>query len=171
MVKKDHTVFFDGLVLQIPFCKKYPCTADRQVEVRQYRDGHLEIGYRGSIVARFSWDSYCMCSECSGETGKCKGPGTARPSPESRAADVFSTVKKCGVPIEPLTTYAQAMNRYAFLMVALVLSLEPLYLLWFSGSELRISNSCESTSTTPATHFLLDNNKIVKYSYVHIMHM
>lgn len=54
MVKKDHTVSFDGLVLQIPFCKKYPCIADRQVDVRQYRDGHLEIGYRGSIVARFS---------------------------------------------------------------------------------------------------------------------
>ena len=54
MVKKDHTVSFDGLVLQIPFCKKYPCIADRQVDIRQYRDGHLEIGYRGSIVARFS---------------------------------------------------------------------------------------------------------------------
>jgi len=54
MVKKDHTVSFDGLVLQIPFCKKYPCIADRQVDVRQYRDGHLEIVYRGSIVALFS---------------------------------------------------------------------------------------------------------------------
>jgi hypothetical protein len=54
MVKKDHTVSFGGLVLQIPFCKKYPCIADRQVEVRQYRDGQLEITYRGSIVAVFS---------------------------------------------------------------------------------------------------------------------
>jgi len=54
MVKKDHTVSFDGFVLQIPFCRKYPCIADRQVDVRQYRDGDLEIGYRGSIVARFS---------------------------------------------------------------------------------------------------------------------
>ena len=54
MVKKDHTLSFDGLVLQIPFCRKYPCIADRQVDVRQYRDGHLEISYRGSIVARFS---------------------------------------------------------------------------------------------------------------------
>jgi hypothetical protein len=33
------------------------------------------------------------------------------------AVDVFSTVKKYGFPIEPLTDYAQAMNRYAFLMV------------------------------------------------------
>jgi transposase len=54
MVKKDHTISFDGLVLQIPFCKKYPCIADRQVDVRQYREGHIEIAYRGTIVACFS---------------------------------------------------------------------------------------------------------------------
>jgi hypothetical protein len=33
------------------------------------------------------------------------------------AVDVYSTVKKYGFPIEPLTNYGQAMNRYAFLMV------------------------------------------------------
>ena len=33
------------------------------------------------------------------------------------AMDVFSTVKKIGYPIEPLTDYTLAMNRYAFLMV------------------------------------------------------
>jgi transposase len=54
VVKKDHTVSFDGLVLQIPFCKKYPCIADRQVDVMQYRDGHVEIVYRDYVVARFS---------------------------------------------------------------------------------------------------------------------
>jgi len=62
-------------------------------------------------------DSCSLCSECSGERGKCKVPRTARPSPESMAIDVFSTVKKYGFSIEPLTNYAQAMNRYAFLMV------------------------------------------------------
>jgi hypothetical protein len=41
-------------VLQIPFCKKYPCIADRQVDVMQYRDGHVEIVYRDYLVARFS---------------------------------------------------------------------------------------------------------------------
>lgn len=54
VVKKDHTVSFEGLVLQIPFCKRYPCIADRQVLVRQYRDGHIEIAYRDYVVARFS---------------------------------------------------------------------------------------------------------------------
>jgi transposase len=54
MVKKDHTVSFGGLVLQIPFSKKYPCISDRQVDVRQYRDGHIEIVYRECVVALFS---------------------------------------------------------------------------------------------------------------------
>jgi transposase len=54
MVKKDHTISFDGLLLQIPFCKRYPCMADRQVDVRQYRDGHIEIVYRDYVVATFS---------------------------------------------------------------------------------------------------------------------
>jgi len=54
MVKKDHTISFEGLVLQIPFCKKYPSMADGQVDVRQYRDGHLEIFYRDDVVAQFS---------------------------------------------------------------------------------------------------------------------
>ncbi|MCJ7593707.1 MAG: ISNCY family transposase [Desulfobacterales bacterium] len=53
-VKKDHTVSFEGLVLQIPFSKKYPCMADGRVDVRQYRDGHIEIVYRDCVVARFS---------------------------------------------------------------------------------------------------------------------
>jgi transposase len=54
VVKKDHTVSFEGLVLQIPPCKTYPCMADRKVDVREYRDGHIEIVYRDTVVARFS---------------------------------------------------------------------------------------------------------------------
>ena len=54
LVKKDHTVSFEGLVLQIPPSKMYPCLADRKVDVREYRDGHIEIVYRDSVVARFS---------------------------------------------------------------------------------------------------------------------
>jgi hypothetical protein len=56
-VKKDHTISFDGLVLQIPPSKKYPCMADGHVDVRQYRDGHIEIVYRDHIVATFSSDA------------------------------------------------------------------------------------------------------------------
>jgi len=62
-------------------------------------------------------DSCCICKACEGQRGKCKFPRSARPSPESMAMDVFSTIKKIGYPIEPLTDYNQAMNRYAFLMI------------------------------------------------------
>jgi hypothetical protein len=31
--------------------------------------------------------------------------------------DVFATVRKYGFPIEVLSDYAQAMNRYAFLLI------------------------------------------------------
>ena len=54
IVKKDHTVSFEGLVLQIPPSKMYPCLADRKVDVREYRDAHIEIVYRDTVVARFS---------------------------------------------------------------------------------------------------------------------
>lgn len=53
-VKKDHTISIDGLVLQIPPSKKYPCMADGVVEVREYRDGHVEISYKRTVVAQFS---------------------------------------------------------------------------------------------------------------------
>jgi hypothetical protein len=33
------------------------------------------------------------------------------------AVDVFTTVRKYGLPIEVLKDYSQAMNRYAFLMI------------------------------------------------------
>jgi hypothetical protein len=33
------------------------------------------------------------------------------------AIDVFATVRKLGFPIEVLSDYSQAMNRYAFLVI------------------------------------------------------
>jgi hypothetical protein len=41
----------------------------------------------------------------------------ARPSLESMAVDVYSTVKKYGYPIQVLSNYDQTMNRYAVLMI------------------------------------------------------
>jgi len=62
-------------------------------------------------------DSCSLCSECVGDRRDCKHPRSARPSPEAMAVDVFTTVRRCGYPIEVLADYSQAMNRYAFLMV------------------------------------------------------
>jgi predicted metal-binding protein len=62
-------------------------------------------------------DSCCICKKCAGERGECKRPKEARPAPEAMAVDVYATVRKYGFPIEVLTDYSEAMNRYAFLMI------------------------------------------------------
>jgi predicted metal-binding protein len=62
-------------------------------------------------------DSCCICTECPGKREECKNPRSARPSPESMAIDVFTTVRQYGYPIGVLSDYSQAMNRYAFLLI------------------------------------------------------
>jgi transposase len=54
-VAKDHTISFEGLVLQIPPSKKYYHSISRQkVWVLQLKDGSVEIIYKQQTVARFS---------------------------------------------------------------------------------------------------------------------
>jgi transposase len=53
-VSNDHTISFEGLVLQIPPSKSFHSIARRKVDVLQLRDGSIEIAYRGRCVARFS---------------------------------------------------------------------------------------------------------------------
>jgi predicted metal-binding protein len=62
-------------------------------------------------------DSCSFCSECVPTRDQCRHPRSARPAPEGLAVDVFSTVRQHGLPIEVLTDYRQAMNRYAILLV------------------------------------------------------
>ena len=62
-------------------------------------------------------DSCHLCAECTGTREACKQPRSSRPSPEGMAVDVFSTVRRCGYPIQVLTDYDQPMNRYAFLLI------------------------------------------------------
>lgn len=52
-VAKDHTVSFEGLILQIPPSKKFRSIALRKVEVLQLKDGSIEIVYKQKTVARF----------------------------------------------------------------------------------------------------------------------
>jgi predicted metal-binding protein len=62
-------------------------------------------------------DSCGLCADCSATREECKEPRSARPSPESMAVDVYTTVRQFGFPIEVRTDYSQEMNRYAFLMI------------------------------------------------------
>jgi predicted metal-binding protein len=62
-------------------------------------------------------DSGCLCEHCVEGKADCRQPRSARPAPEALAVDVFTTVRRCGYPIEVLKDYTQPMNRYAFLLV------------------------------------------------------
>lgn len=53
-VAKDHTVSFEGLVLQILPGKKYWSIARQKVQVLQLRNGSVEIVHKGHTVTRFS---------------------------------------------------------------------------------------------------------------------
>lgn len=62
-------------------------------------------------------DSCNICVECAGRRERCKQPKMARLTPGAMAVDVFATVRKLGYPIEVISSYAQPMNRYAFLLI------------------------------------------------------
>ena len=62
-------------------------------------------------------DSCCFCKDCTGRRETCEQPRMARPSPESMAVDVYTTVRAFGFDINVRTDYDQQMDRYAFLMV------------------------------------------------------
>lgn len=66
-VNKDHTVSFEGLVLQIPPGRKYWSIARQKVQVLQLRDGSVEIVYKNQTVARFSPEAIARLVEKSNE--------------------------------------------------------------------------------------------------------
>jgi hypothetical protein len=54
VVNNDHTISFEGLILQIPSSNKFHSIAKQRVTVLQKRDGSIEIMYKQQTVARFS---------------------------------------------------------------------------------------------------------------------
>ncbi len=53
VVQKNHTISFEGLVLQIPPSSKWASIARQRVEVLQLKDGSIEIMYKNMVVAKF----------------------------------------------------------------------------------------------------------------------
>ena len=70
-VAKDHTISFEGLVLQIPPSKKYHSIARQKVQVLQLKDGSVEIIYKKQMVARFRPETIKRLAETMKE-GKCQ---------------------------------------------------------------------------------------------------
>ena len=76
------------------------------------------------IFLRGAWKAFGLgagpcpfCRECNVEEQQCRHPERARPSMEACGIDVFSTVKKFGLPIEVVRTTRQCPNYYGLILV------------------------------------------------------
>ncbi len=76
------------------------------------------------IFLRGAWKDFGLgagpcpfCRECDVEEQQCRHPERARPSMEACGIDVFSTVKKMGLPIEVVRTRRQCPNFYGLILV------------------------------------------------------
>ncbi|MFH1615978.1 MAG: DUF2284 domain-containing protein [Planctomycetota bacterium] len=58
-----------------------------------------------------------FCKSCTVEQGLCRYPERARPAMEACGIDVFSTVKKFGLPIEVLSTHRKCPNYYGLILI------------------------------------------------------
>ena len=58
-----------------------------------------------------------FCKRCPVEDGECQHPEKARPAMEACGIDVFSTVKKFGLPIEVVRTTHQCPNYYGLILI------------------------------------------------------
>ena len=72
-------------------------------------------GYEKALMLPMS--SCHLCPDCYLTEEDCPRPEGVRPPAEALAVDVFSTVRKHGLPIEVLSSCDQVMNRYAFLLL------------------------------------------------------
>lgn len=104
------------------FSKSFKDPNDRYDWTRKVNLGLLRLerevfisGYEKAFL--LFMDPCNLCNPCVGTDSECKNQKAARPTPEALAVNVFSTVRKYGFPIEVLSDFSQAMNRYAFLLV------------------------------------------------------
>ena len=58
-----------------------------------------------------------LCKECDVDQKQCCYPERARPSIEACGIDVFTTVKKAGLPIEVVRTKRQCPNYYGLILI------------------------------------------------------
>jgi len=92
---------------------------DRQADVKAtIAELEQDIFLRGAWKAFGLGAGPCyFCRECAVEEKQCRHPERARPSMEACGIDVFSTVKKFGLPIEVVRTTRQCPNYYGLILV------------------------------------------------------
>ena len=69
--------------------------------------------FDGDVLA-FSMSDCALCTDCAGRSGQeCRNVMEARPAFQAAGIDVFSTVKKLGLPIKTLREPDEEQNWYA----------------------------------------------------------
>lgn len=76
------------------------------------------------IFLRGAWKAFALgagpcyfCKTCPVKERRCRDPQRARPAMEACGIDVFSTVRKAGLPIEVVRTTRQCPNYYGLILV------------------------------------------------------
>ncbi len=112
--------FSDAVVFR--FAKSIPDSEKRKVWSRGINSKLLELerevfllGYQKAFILLMG--GCPLCEECVSCPDDCRHPGSARPTAEGLAVDLFSTVRKVGYPLEVLRDQSEPMNRYAILLV------------------------------------------------------
>jgi predicted metal-binding protein len=84
----------------------------------------IVVDLERNIFLRGAWKAFGLgagpcyfCKECAVEKGRCRYPERARPAMEACGIDVFSSVRKAGLPIEVVRTERQCPDYYGLLLV------------------------------------------------------
>lgn len=104
------------------FVKAAPDHAARRQWSRQINERLLALEravfLRGHHKAFMLLMGSCpLCEECAGNPADCPHPGSARPTAEGLAVDLFATAHRAGYPLEVLADRSRPMNRYAILLI------------------------------------------------------
>lgn len=77
-----------------------------------------------TVFLKGAWKAFALgagpcryCSSCPLEAGRCRHAEKARPAMEACGIDVYTTVKKAGLPIEVVKNRRQCPNYYGLLLV------------------------------------------------------
>ena len=99
----------------------------RAVLVHFTEEGHIKetvVDLEREFFLRGAWKAFgigagscSLCKECSVEQQQCQNPQRARPAMEACGIDVFSTVRKAGLPIEVVRTKSQCPNFYGLILI------------------------------------------------------
>ena len=54
VVNSDHTISYEGLIMQLPRSTKYASIAKQRVEVLQLKEGSVEVVYKKQVIQRFT---------------------------------------------------------------------------------------------------------------------